>query len=112
MTLPTVAAAELGADGASLVVAVENAGERPSSMVVFAFAGVEGSAFERPRRRLVGFVRGDAGSGDRVEFVIDVDWSMLDVRVDGSWVTESGEYLLDVGRYAGDPDAVTISVHR
>jgi hypothetical protein len=31
---------------------------------------------------------------------------MLDVRVDGGWVTEPGEYVLDVGRcVAGDPDS-------
>ncbi len=37
---------------------------------------------------------------------------MLDVRVDGDWVTEQGEYVIAIGRYAGDPEAATIEVHR
>jgi hypothetical protein len=37
---------------------------------------------------------------------------MLDVRADGDWVTEQGDYVIDVGRYAGDPEAVTVGVHR
>ena len=49
---------------------------------------------------------------DLPEVEIDVDWSMLDVRVDGDWVTEHGEYVIDVGRHAGDPEAATVRVHR
>ena len=109
---PTIVSAELADDGASMVVVVENPGERVSSAVVFAHAGIDSDAFERPSRRLVAFGRGDVGAGERADVVIEVDWSMLDVRVDGGWVTEPGEYTLDVGRYAGDPGALTLGVHR
>jgi hypothetical protein len=37
---------------------------------------------------------------------------MLDVRVDGAWRTEPGTYVLDVGRWAGDPRAVELAVER
>ncbi|MGE5210976.1 MAG: fibronectin type III-like domain-contianing protein, partial [Acidobacteriota bacterium] len=65
-----------------------------------------------PARRLVGFARADVAAGATVDVEIDVDWSMLDVRVDGDWVTEHGEYVIDVGRFAGDPEAATVKVHR
>jgi hypothetical protein len=54
----------------------------------------------------------EVAPGATVELEIEIDWSMLDVRADGDWITEHGEYAIDVGRYAGDPDAVTVKVHR
>jgi hypothetical protein len=35
---------------------------------------------------------------------------VLDVRVD--WITERSKYVIDAGRYAGDPEAATVRVHR
>ena len=106
-----VAGAEL-TDPATLVVTIRNPGERPLRAAAFAHAGVEASEWERPARRLVGFARADVAPGGTVEIEIEVDWSMLDVRVDGDWITEHGEYVIDVGRYAGDPEAATVKVHR
>jgi hypothetical protein len=106
-----VVRAEL-ADPNTLVVSVHNPGERTLRPAVFAHAGIEHGEWERPTRRLVGFARADVAAGVTVEVEIDLDWSMLDVRVDGDWITEHGEYLIDGGRYAGDPDAVTVRVHR
>jgi hypothetical protein len=37
---------------------------------------------------------------------------MLDVRVDGDWVTEHGEYVIEAGRYAGDHEAIVVRVER
>jgi hypothetical protein len=99
-------------DPATLVVSVHNPGPRPLRPAVFAHAGLEDGEWERPARRLVGFTRTDVAPGATVEVEIDVDWSMLDVRVDGDWVTEHGEYVIDVGRHAGDPEAATVRVHR
>jgi hypothetical protein len=79
---------------------------------VFAHAGIEHGEWDRPTRRLVGFARADVAPGATVDVEIDVDWSMLDVRVDGDWITERGEYVIDVGRYSGDLEAVTVKVHR
>jgi hypothetical protein len=80
--------------------------------VLFVHAGVENSEWERPPRRLVGFARADLEPGATIDVEIELDWSMLDVRDGGEWVTESGEYVLDVGWYAGDPTAATLAVHR
>ena len=99
-------------DSTTVVVSVRNPTERPLSAVVFVHAGVERSAWERPPRRLVCFERADVEPGSTVHVEIEIDWSMLDVRVDGDWITESGDYVLDIGRYAGDPAAVTLTVQR
>jgi beta-glucosidase len=99
-------------DPTTLVVSVHNPGRRPLRPALFAHAGIEHSEWERPARRLVGFARAHVAPGATVDIEIDVDWSMLDVRVDGDWITEHGEYVIDVGRYAGDPEAATVRVHR
>jgi beta-glucosidase len=99
-------------DESTLVISVHNPGTRPLRPAVFARAGVEHSRWERPRRRLVGFGRADVGPGATVEIEIDVDWSMLDVRVDGAWVTEHGEHVIEVGRHAGDAGAIALTVQR
>jgi beta-glucosidase len=106
-----VLGAEL-ADPTALVVTVRNPGRRPLRPVLFAHAGIARSEWERPHRRLVGFARADVAPGETVDVEIDLDWSMLDVRVEGDWVTERGEYVIDVGRYAGDREAATLTVHR
>jgi beta-glucosidase len=99
-------------DGSTVVATVHNPESRPLRAVVFVQAGVTSSAWERPLRRLVGFGRATVEPGTTVTLVIDLDWSMLDVRVDGDWVTEAGAYVLDVGLHARDPDAVTLTVQR
>ena len=100
------------ADPTTVVASVRNPGRRPLRPVVFAHAGIERSEWERPPRRLVGFARASVAAGATVEVEVELDWSMLDVRVDGGWVTEQGDYVIDVGRYAGDPEAATVRVQR
>ena len=105
-------AAAVMSDPSTMVVSLCNPTERPLSAVVFVHAGVQHSEWERPPRRLVCFARRTVEPGATVQVEIEVDWSMLDVRVDGDWITEPGEYVLDVGRYAGDPEAITVTVQR
>ena len=100
------------ADPTTVVVSIHNPTPHVLRPAVFVHAAIEHSDWERPPRRLVGFTRSLVEPGATVEFEIELDWSMLDVRVDGDWVTESGEYVLDVGRHAGDTSAVTLAVHR
>jgi beta-glucosidase len=99
-------------DESTLVVSVRNPGRRPLRPVVFVHAGVGHSRWERPRRRLVGFRRLDVGSGATADVEIEIDWSMLDVRVEGEWVTEHGEYVIEVGRHAGDLGAIAVTLQR
>jgi beta-glucosidase-like glycosyl hydrolase len=106
-----VVGAEL-VDASTLVVTLRNPGQRPLRPVVFAHAGLERSDWDRPRRRLVGFARVDVDAGATAGVEIELDWSMLDVRVGGDWVTERGDYVIDVGRYAGDREAVVVKVQR
>jgi beta-glucosidase len=100
------------ADASTLAVTLRNAGERPLRPVVFVHAGIDGSEWDRPHRRLVGFARVDVAAGATADVEIEIDWSMLDVRVDGDWITEQGEYVIEVGRYAGDHEAVVVKVER
>jgi beta-glucosidase-like glycosyl hydrolase len=97
---------------ATVSASVHNPTERPLRSVVFAHAGPDRSDWDRPRRRLIGFARAVIDPGATAEVEIGLDWSMLDVRVDGGWVAEPAEYSIDVGRHAGDAGAVTLSVHR
>lgn len=98
--------------GAGVTIDVANTGTRSGSTVVFAFAGVGDTAVERPRRRLIGFARVGAQAGDTRSVSIDLDWSQLDVRRNGRWWTEPGEYLVEIGQYANDPAAVRLHVAR
>jgi beta-glucosidase len=82
---------------------VANTGHRGGSTVVFLFAGLPGSAVERPVRRLVGFSRVTLDAGDRAAVRIPFDLADLAVRRDGGWFQEPGRYVLEVG-----PDAATV----
>jgi hypothetical protein len=51
-------------------------------------------------------------AGTEVDVEVALDWSALDLRLDGAWVTEPGEYTLDVGQHAHDPAALSLTVER
>ena len=107
-----VETARLLDDGRSMQVELANLSARHTSTVVFVHAGLDASEHERPPRRLVGFGRIDVEAGERTTAVIDLDWSMLDLRVDGGWVTEAGSYSVDAGLHANDPSAHHLSIER
>ena len=71
-----------------VVVAVTNTGDRSGSTVVQVYASVPGSAHERPAKRLVGFTKVGLDAGESTEAQIPVDRSLLDVRIDGTWLRE------------------------
>ena len=107
-----IEAASLTDDGRSVRVELANESGRDTSSVVFVHAGFAQSSHERPRRRLVGFGRVEVAAGGRSAGVVDLDWSMLDLRLDGEWMTETGSYDIDVGLHANDPAAHHLSVGR
>ena len=107
-----VETARLLDDGRSMQVELANLSARHTSTVVFVHAGLDASEHERPPRRLVGFGRIDVEAGERTTAVIDLDWSMLDLRFDGGWVTEAGSYSVDAGLHANDPSAHHLSIER
>ena len=80
---------------------VTNTGNRTGSTVVFLFAGLPGSSFDRPIRRLVAFARVALGSGARDVVTLPFDLADLAVRRDGGWFQEPGRYSLEIGTDAG-----------
>ena len=104
--------ARAAAGGAVVDVTATNIGARAGSTVVFIHAGAVHSDVERPARRLIGFARVTAEPGASVSVTIDLDWALMDVRRNGAWFTEPGEYVLDVGRRAHDPQTQSIVVER
>ena len=82
-----------------------NTGDRAGSTVLLCFAGLPGSAVERPRRRLVAFARVTVDPGGRESVELRYDLADLAVRRHGSWYQESGTYELSIGTDAGVPVA-------
>jgi len=93
------------ATAASLEISVTNAGDRPGSTVLFVFAGLPGSAVERPRRRLVAFRRVHLEARAHATVVLPFDLATLAVRRAGAWFQEPGHYVVEVGTDAGPPVA-------
>jgi beta-glucosidase len=107
-----VSSAELVEDCTSARVRVANQSDRETSTVVFVHAGIDGGTHQRPLRRLVGFARVAVPATGDAWVDIALDWSALDLRLEGVWVTEPGAYSLDVGQHAHDPAAISLTVER
>ncbi len=105
-------------DGDLVTVTVANTGARPGSTVVQIYASVPGSAYERPPKRLVGFSRVRLDAGERTQAHIALDPSLLDLRIDGSWVREDLPVEYSVGldaasaRPLGAARPKTVMAHR
>lgn len=78
-------------------VEIENTGPRPGRGVVFVFAAVPDSRYERPPRRLVGFAGAHLEPGERRGLQIAIDLGQLDLRIDGRWLREELPVRLFVG---------------
>jgi len=101
-TTMTIDGVRVADEGSTVGADVANTGDRPGSAVVFAFGGMPGSDVVRPTRRLIGFARVHLAAGESVRVGLDLDWSQLDVRRDGTWWTEPGDYVVTVGLDASD----------
>jgi beta-glucosidase len=101
-----VSDASVSTDGSTATLRVTNTGNRSGSTVVFAHAGVDDSAVERPTKRLIGFRRVVSEPGATVSVSIALDWEQLDVRRDGGWWCEPGTYRVHFGLDAADAAAV------
>ncbi|MEL6893736.1 MAG: glycoside hydrolase family 3 C-terminal domain-containing protein, partial [Actinomycetota bacterium] len=111
-SVDSVAVSTVGSGVARVEATVTNVGERVGSTVVFVHAGLPGSAVDRPSQRLIGFTRVVVAAGSSQRVGIELDWHQLDVRRDGGWWTEPGEYRLWVGQHAGDRGAQELVVAR
>jgi len=108
----TIVEATLADDGASVVAVVSNESDRAGSTVVFVHGGLPSSDHDRPPSRLIGFVRVVLDPGESRVVDVALDWSMLDLRIDGGWSTEPGRYELEVGLQARDPAAIQLTMVR
>jgi beta-glucosidase len=100
------------ADGTSATVAVTNTGDIDGHAVVQIYAGLQGSRFERPAQRLVGFTATFVPAGGRITVGVDLDLGQLDVRQGTVWITEGGTYHIAAAQYVGDPRALVASIDR
>jgi len=96
-----VTVASAGGTTGQVEVDVTNTGDRNGSTVLLLFAGLPGSSFDRPVRRLVAFVRVALGAGARDAVTLPFDLGDLAVRRDGGWLQEPGRYSLEIGTDAG-----------
>ncbi len=97
-----VSAAGPPSTGGSVAVEVANTGRRAGTTVVFAYGSLPSSVHDRPARRLLGFRRVTAAAGETVTIEIPFDLGALDVRTDGTWTTEAGTYVIELGFSATD----------
>jgi beta-glucosidase len=89
---------------------VANTGERDGADVVQVYAGLPGSAYERPAWRLLGFARVDVPAGGTRTVDVEVSLRTLAVRERGAWLIEPGRYAIVVARHAGDRAAHRLEV--
>jgi beta-glucosidase len=97
-------------DSIELRADVADTGARAGATVVQAYAGLPGSHFERPRRRLAAFSRVELDAGEERTIEMRVPVERLAVRDNGRWLIEPGSYEFTAARYAGDPDGKTSAV--
>jgi beta-glucosidase len=85
----------------SVIVEVENSGERDGKQVVQIYAERPNSAVDRPVRWLVGFAPVRVPAGERAQVQVSVPTRLLAYWQDG-WRYEPGVYQLRVGTCAVD----------
>ena len=93
-------------EGDQVVASVANTGSRAGCTVVQVYGAVPESAYERAAKRLVGFAKVRLEAGTEAEVAVPISRSVLDVRVDGAWVTEDLPVQLYVGLDAGSVQAI------
>ena len=86
-----------------------NTGATSGDDVIFIFASVPGSAYRRPKRRLVGFHRISLHAGEIGKVAIPLDIRQLAIRCDGKWLWENLALRFEAARRSGDPLAVVWS---
>jgi len=87
----------------------KNTGTITGDDVIFIFASVPDSAYQRQKRRLVGFQRISMRAGEVATTAIPLDLRQLAIRKDGRWLWEALPLRLEAARWSGDPQAVVWS---
>jgi beta-glucosidase len=90
---------------------VENTGARPGSHVVQVYASRTSAAFPGIERVLLDFARVDLPARARERVRLNTPLLRLSTRqAPGHRAVQRGEYRIDIASYAGDPNAVSLSV--
>jgi beta-glucosidase len=92
-------------------VEVRNTGERTGGQVVQMYASRPTDGADGRERVLLGFGRVELAAGDRARVRLGGPLTLLSRREGpGRWRPIGGEHRIEVGAYAGDPDALTGTV--
>ncbi|MFM7442915.1 MAG: fibronectin type III-like domain-contianing protein, partial [Tabrizicola sp.] len=106
---PLALTVEVGPTGTLARVHWKNTGRIAGDDVIFIFASAPGSAYQRPRRRLVGFQRISLNAGQTTTTAIPLDLRQLAIRNDGRWLWEDLPLHFEAARWSGDPQAAVWS---
>jgi beta-glucosidase len=87
----------------------KNTGTIAGDDVIFIFASAPGSAYQRPKRRLVGFQRVSLNAGQATTTAVPLDLRQLAIRIDGKWQWEDLPLHFEAARWSGDPQAAVWS---
>lgn len=109
VTAVDVVAIDPGALTATARVEVRNDGGRAGSVVAQVYAAGHAGA-QRPVRQLLGFVRVDLEPGASTTAEVDLTLRPIARRdpVRRDWSIVPAPYVLEAGRWSGDPDVVTV----
>jgi beta-glucosidase len=90
---------------------VTNQGNSAGAEIVQVYAGPEAGDSARPRR-LMGFARIEVAPGEKAELALSIPRGRFAVRnAHGHrWVPATGPYVVEVGRWVGDPTAQSTSL--
>jgi beta-glucosidase len=91
---------------------VTNEGTRAGAEIVQVYAGPVHHEPDAPPRRLVGFARVELAPGETADVALSVPRRRLSIRngLTHQWDGPSGPYVLEVGRWVGDPDAQSMAL--
>ncbi len=103
----------VSADGGHVEVEVENTGGVQGECVVQVYGRPVRDGENLPQRTLVGFAKVAVPGGGTTRARVVVSRTALETRdtVNHEMVLAPGEYVLEVSRFAGDPEAATVTVH-
>jgi beta-glucosidase len=91
---------------------VTNQGTRAGAEIVQVYAGpAAGDRAPRPRR-LMGFARIEVAPGEKADVALSIPRGRFSVRSARGhrWVPAAGPYVVEIGRWVGDPTAHTTSL--
>lgn len=110
LSYTSFAYSDLEVQGGQVRVQVKNTGSRPGREIVQLYAGMKNSAVQRPVHELKGFASVELEPGEQKPVCLPLtprDLARFDEE-SGEWVTDAGEYTIEVGASARDIRLCTV----